>query len=268
MLTEKDLQSRKLPELKELGSKLEIPKAKTMKKGELVEAIKQKLNITDAAPAAEKIAPAAEDKSPKKETAPKAENAENKEASSDNKQEQRKGQEGRRERQGGDHQNRKGQRNDRDRNKNNHNNNRRRPKEFHFEGIIANEGVLEIMPDGYGFLRSSDYNYLNSPDDIYVSQNQIRSMGLKTGDTVSGEVRPPREGEKYFPLVKVNSINGRSPEFVRDRVAFEHLTPLFPNEKFDITSRQSSTSTRIIDLFSPIGKAGTTWSSSCTAKDG
>ena len=110
------------------------------------------------------------------------------------------------------------------------------------------------MPDGYGFLRSSDYNYLNSPDDIYVSQNQIRSLGLKTGDTVSGEVRPPREGEKYFPLVKVNSINGRSPEFVRDRVAFEHLTPLFPEEKFDITTRKMSTSTRIIDLFSPIGK--------------
>ena len=111
-----------------------------------------------------------------------------------------------------------------------------------------------MMPDGYGFLRSSDYNYLNSPDDIYVSQNQIRSLGLKTGDTVSGEVRPPREGEKYFPLVKVNSINGRSPEFVRDRVAFEHLTPLFPEEKFDITTRKMSTSTRIIDLFSPIGK--------------
>jgi len=110
------------------------------------------------------------------------------------------------------------------------------------------------MPDGYGFLRSSDYNYLNSPDDIYVSQNQIRSLGLKTGDTVSGEVRPPREGEKYFPLVKVNSINGRSPEFVRDRVAFEHLTPLFPEEKYDITTRKMSTSTRIIDLFSPIGK--------------
>jgi transcription termination factor Rho len=248
MLTETDLQSRKLPELKELGTKLEIPKAKTLKKGELVEAIKQKLNITDATPAAEKA-------SPKKETAPKAENAEKKEPSPENTQEQRKGPEGRKERQGGDHQNRKGQRNDRDRNRNNNNNNnRRRPKEFHFEGIIANEGVLEIMPDGYGFLRSSDYNYLNSPDDIYVSQNQIRSMGLKTGDTVSGEVRPPREGEKYFPLVKVNSINGRSPEFVRDRVAFEHLTPLFPNEKFDITSRQSSTSTRIIDLFSPIGK--------------
>ena len=113
---------------------------------------------------------------------------------------------------------------------------------------------IEVMPDGYGFLRSSDYNYLNSPDDIYVSQNQIRSLGLKTGDTVSGEVRPPREGEKYFPLVKVNSINGRSPEFVRDRVAFEHLTPLFPEEKFDITTRKMSTSTRIIDLFSPIGK--------------
>jgi len=236
-LTEKDLQSRKLPELKELGSKLEIPKAKTMKKGELVDAIKVKLNIaSEAQTPKDEAQEARPEKAPKKEAA--SEGGDQKD--------------GRKERHQGDHQNRKGQKNDR--NRNNHNNNRRRPKEFHFEGIIANEGVLEIMPDGYGFLRSSDYNYLNSPDDIYVSQNQIRSMGLKTGDTVSGEVRPPREGEKYFPLVKVNSINGRSPEFVRDRVAFEHLTPLFPNEKFDITSRQFSTSTRIIDLFSPIGK--------------
>tara|TARA_B100000900_G_scaffold329839_1_gene290285 strand:- start:5617 stop:7083 length:1467 start_codon:yes stop_codon:yes gene_type:complete len=240
MLTEKDLQSRKLPELKELGIKLEIPKAKTMKKGELVDAIKAKLNIN------------IEDPKPKREDQDsKAKSSSNKEVAP----ESGKPKEGRKERYQGDHQQRKGNKNDRNRNNhNNHSNNRRRPKEFHFEGIIANEGVLEIMPDGYGFLRSSDYNYLNSPDDIYVSQNQVRSMGLKTGDTVSGEVRPPREGEKYFPLVKVNSINGRSPEFVRDRVAFEHLTPLFPNEKFDITSRQSSTSTRIIDLFSPIGK--------------
>ena len=239
MLTEKDLQSRKLPELKELGSKLEIPKAKTMKKGELVDAIKVKLNIaSEAQDPKEEAHKAKSEQAPKKEAAAEGGNQK----------------EGRKERHQGDHQNRKGHKNDRNRNNHNNNNNRRRPKEFHFEGIIANEGVLEIMPDGYGFLRSSDYNYLNSPDDIYVSQNQIRSMGLKTGDTVSGEVRPPREGEKYFPLVKVNSINGRSPEFVRDRVAFEHLTPLFPDEKFDITSRQSSTSTRIIDLFSPIGK--------------
>jgi len=111
-----------------------------------------------------------------------------------------------------------------------------------------------MMPDGYGFLRSSDYNYLASPDDIYVSQSQIRLFGLKAGDTVLGEVRPPKEGEKYFPLIKVNKINGQDPQVVRDRVAFEHLTPLFPQEKFNLADRQSSVSTRIMDLFSPIGK--------------
>lgn len=124
-----------------------------------------------------------------------------------------------------------------------------------FEGIVEAIGVLEIMPDGYGFLRSSDYNYLNSPDDIYVSQSQIKLFGLKTGDTVKGEIRPPREGDKYFPLVKVNDINGRSPEFIRDRVPFDFLTPLFPEEKFNITGNgHSSLSTRIVDLFTPIGK--------------
>ena len=110
------------------------------------------------------------------------------------------------------------------------------------------------MQDGYGFLRSSDYNYLSSPDDIYVSQSQIRLFGLKTGDTVLGQVRPPKEGEKYFPLIKVNKINGQSPDVVRDRVSFEHLTPLFPQEKFNLADRQSSISTRIIDMFAPIGK--------------
>jgi len=110
------------------------------------------------------------------------------------------------------------------------------------------------MQDGYGFLRSSDYNYLSSPDDIYVSQSQIRLFGLKTGDTVRGNVRPPKEGEKYFPLIKVEKINGREPDFIRDRVAFEHLTPLFPTEKFKLAEKQSTISTRIIDIFSPIGK--------------
>lgn len=116
------------------------------------------------------------------------------------------------------------------------------------------EGVLDIMQDGYGFLRSSDYNYLSSPDDIYVSQSQIRLFGLKTGDTVLGAVRPPKEGEKYFPLIKVSKINGLDPQVVRDRVSFEHLTPLFPNEKFNLAEKQSTISTRIMDLFSPIGK--------------
>ena len=111
-----------------------------------------------------------------------------------------------------------------------------------------------MMPEGYGFLRSSDYNYLSSPDDIYVSQSQVRLFGLKTGDTVLGHVRPPKEGEKYFPLIKVSTINGLSPNVVRDSVSFEHLTPLFPNEKFNIAEKQSTISTRIMDLFSPIGK--------------
>jgi transcription termination factor Rho len=132
--------------------------------------------------------------------------------------------------------------------------NRYREPDFEFDAIIQSEGVLDIMQDGYGFLRSSDYNYLSSPDDIYVSQSQIRLFGLKTGDTVLGHVRPPKEGEKYFPLIKVSKINGQSPDVVRDRVSFEHLTPLFPQEKFNLADKQSTISTRIMDLFSPIGK--------------
>ncbi len=124
-----------------------------------------------------------------------------------------------------------------------------------FLGEIEGEGVLEIMPDGYGFLRSADYNYLNSPDDVYVSPSQIKLFGLKAGDTVSGAIRPPREGEKYFPLVRVDEINGLKPEFVRDRVQFEYLTPLFPSDKFCLTGNGHNTlSNRIVDLFSPIGK--------------
>jgi len=124
-----------------------------------------------------------------------------------------------------------------------------------FDGIISSSGVLEIMQDGYGFLRSSDYNYLNSPDDIYVSQSQIKLFGLKTGDTVEGTIRPPKEGEKYFPLIKVEKINGKLPEEVRDRVHFDYLTPLFPTEKFNITGKgHNNLITRTIDLFTPIGK--------------
>ncbi|QIE60509.1 transcription termination factor Rho [Rasiella rasia] len=168
----------------------------------------------------------------------------------------------------------KRQRNQKDNNKNNRNDNRNnrnngnqhknngnkdtrnryKEPDYEFDGIIESEGVLDIMQDGYGFLRSSDYNYLSSPDDIYVSQSQIRLFGLKTGDTVLGEVRPPKEGEKYFPLIKVNKINGLNPNVVRDRVSFEHLTPLFPQEKFNLADKQNTISTRIIDLFAPIGK--------------
>ena len=136
-----------------------------------------------------------------------------------------------------------------------HNHQNAKPK-IEFEGIVEATGVLEIMPDGYGFLRSSDYNYLNSPDDIYVSQAQIKMFALKTGDTIFGEIKPPREGDKYFPLVKVNKINGRSPEFIRDRVPFDFLTPLFPDEKFNLTGKghNDNFSIRIVDLFTPIGK--------------
>ncbi|WP_338360126.1 transcription termination factor Rho [Yeosuana marina] len=139
-------------------------------------------------------------------------------------------------------------------NGNKDNRNRYREPDFEFDAIIESEGVLDVMQDGYGFLRSSDYNYLSSPDDIYVSQSQIRLFGLKKGDTVLGHVRPPKEGEKYFPLIKVIKINGQNPDVVRDRVSFEHLTPLFPQEKFNIAEKQSTISTRIMDLFSPIGK--------------
>ena len=123
-----------------------------------------------------------------------------------------------------------------------------------FDGVVLGEGVLEMMPDGYGFLRSSDYNYLSSPDDIYVSPSQIKLFGLKTGDTVYGSVRPPKEGEKYFALLKVETINGKSPEEVRDRVPFDYLTPLFPYEKLELTTKADNFSTRIMDLFTPIGK--------------
>ena len=135
-------------------------------------------------------------------------------------------------------------------------NQRPKAQEIEFDGTVEATGVLEIMPDGYGFLRSSDYNYLNSPDDIYVSQSQIKNNALKSGDTVTGEIRPPKEGDKYFPLVKINYINGRTPDYIRDRVPFDFLTPLFPNEKFNLLGHghQSDPSCRIVDMFTPIGK--------------
>ena len=147
--------------------------------------------------------------------------------------------------------------------KNNHPQNNNRPKfspqkfekQYDFDGILEGTGTLDMVADGYGFLRSADYNYLSSPDDIYVSQSQIKLFGLKPGDTVVGSIRPPKEGEKYFPLIRVTKINGRSPEYVRDRVPFEHLTPLFPDEKFTLcTGKNDPLSVRMVDLFSPIGK--------------
>ena len=127
---------------------------------------------------------------------------------------------------------------------------------YDLNGILTAYGVLEVMPEGYGFLRSGDYNYLGSPDDIYVSQNQIKEYGLKTGDVVEASIRPPHEGDKYYPLLKVLSINGLKPAVIRDRVPFEHLVPLFPDEKFNLTKGTTcNISTRVVDMFAPIGKA-------------
>ena len=155
------------------------------------------------------------------------------------------------------HQGQKNQQNGQN-NQNNQNNQPKQPKPKapEFEGTVVATGVLEIMPDGYGFLRSSDYNYLNSPDDIYVAQQQIKQNALKNGDTVTGEIRPPREGDKYFPLVKITMVNGRKPEFIRDRIPFDFLTPLFPDQKFNLTggTHAADPSCRIVDMFSPIGK--------------
>ena len=163
------------------------------------------------------------------------------------------------ERQDKQHKNRNNNKKNRNNNYNNNQNQQQQqqpePPKYNFDGIVQTSGVLEVMPEGYGFLRSSDYNYLSSPDDVYVTQKQIKENGLKSGDVVEAAIRPPKEGEKYFPMSKILSVNGRTPEYIRDRVPFEHLTPLFPDEKFDLTSgRSSNISTRVVDMFSPIGK--------------
>lgn len=279
-----DLKSKKLPELQEIAKGLNVPKYKTQKKLDLVYQI---LDVQASNPKAAIIESTSEPlekvpkASPKKEVAQKEvvqkENKpeEGKEVSekttpkSETADEKRPRPRPRPQNQGKrDHQKNNSQhKNQNNQNKKQHQKgsydksnfdkdlkNRYKEPEFEFDSIIESEGVLDIMQDGYGFLRSSDYNYLSSPDDIYVSQSQIRLFGLKTGDTVLGNVRPPKEGEKYFPLIKVNKINGIDPQIVRDRVSFEHLTPLFPDERFRLAERQASISTRIIDLFSPIGK--------------
>ncbi|MDX1314967.1 MAG: transcription termination factor Rho, partial [Eudoraea sp.] len=282
-----ELKGKKLPELQEIAKGLKVPKYKSLKKLDLVYQI---LDVQASNPAAVKSVAAVEEKP---RTAPKRkpeassngqENAPSKEKPAANEQSatketQKPDTESRGQKKGGkeddrrqkrDHQKGGQQHKQQGKQRQQHQKregqepkssnfdkdlkNKYKQPEYEFDSIIASEGVLDIMQDGYGFLRSSDYNYLSSPDDIYVSQSQIRLFGLKTGDTVLGNVRPPKEGEKYFPLIKVNKINGLDPQVVRDRVAFEHLTPLFPNEKFNLAERQSNISTRIIDLFSPIGK--------------
>ena len=281
-----DLKAKKLPELQEIAKGLNVPKYKTLKKLDLVYQI---LDLQASNPqAVQEVVPKVEVKAevkskpnPRRERAPREkkpvrstgpeiksqEKAEVATSAPESKEDQGHPQQ---KNQGGrDHQKGPGQHKSQNPKKPHHHKNSQDKKnsnfdkdlrnkykqpEFEFDSIIESEGVLDIMQDGYGFLRSSDYNYLSSPDDIYVSQSQIRLFGLKTGDTVLGNVRPPKEGEKYFPLIKVNKINGLDPQVVRDRVAFEHLTPLFPTEKFNLAERQSNISTRIMDLFSPIGK--------------
>lgn len=287
-----ELKSKKLPELQEIAKGLNVPKYKTQKKLDLVYQILDFQATNPKATLPEPPVKTAEKPpkdNPKKEvvkseSAPETAEGSDKEAPSSEVQEEKRPRPRQRQQNQGNNQGKRDHQksNSQHKNQNNQNNannqhnpnnkkqhqkssydksnfdkdlkNRYKEPEFEFDSIIESEGVLDIMQDGYGFLRSSDYNYLSSPDDIYVSQSQIRLFGLKTGDTVLGNVRPPKEGEKYFPLIKVNKINGIDPQIVRDRVSFEHLTPLFPDERFRLAERQASISTRIIDLFSPIGK--------------
>lgn len=275
MYTIDDLNVKLLSELKELAEQMGVKNAKKLSKQELVYKILDQQAITGEAPGAkkEKEKPASESRTlrPRKRenvTAPAAKtekeqpleesqntiNTNNTETESsiprfDEPQQQKPVRE---ENQQRDHN--RAPREERQVTPNKHQQPHNRPNIKEFDGAISNEGVLEIMQDGYGFLRSSDYNYLASPDDIYVSPSQIKLFGLKTGDTVKGSIRPPKEGEKYFALLKVESVNGKTTEEIRDRVAFEYLTPLFPEEKLKLSTAPDNMSTRILDLFSPIGK--------------
>ncbi len=277
------LKEKKLADLQEIAKNLGLKRTSALKKLDLIYQI---IDHISANPPEKKESPAkSEDKKEAVKPAPKKDNRPQRKEHPKKDQEQRKAVQEKKEDKEprGESKNAEGDNKERSnnrpqhKNKNNHQNNqqnhnkhprhkkqevnhnkdnrnRYREPDYEFDGIIDSEGVLEIMQEGYGFLRSSDYHYLSSPDDVYVSQSQIRLFGLKTGDTVLGTVRPPKEGEKYFPLIKVNRINGQDPKVVRDRVSFEHLTPLFPQEKFKLAEKQSTISTRIIDLFSPIGK--------------
>lgn len=274
-----DLKAKKLPELQDIAKGLNVPKFKSLKKLDLVYQIldlqasnpKAAAEVKPEPPKVKKQQPKTDGAVDKDQKAVEVKNSQNGEEKStgatatiepDKKRQKQNRPNPRKEHQkGGQHKSQGANKNPRHQKQNYDKSNfdkdlknRYRQPEYEFDSIIESEGVLDIMQDGYGFLRSSDYNYLSSPDDIYVSQSQIRLFGLKNGDTVMGNVRPPKEGEKYFPLIKVNKINGIDPQVVRDRVAFEHLTPLFPQEKFNLAERQSNISTRIIDMFSPIGK--------------
>jgi transcription termination factor Rho len=264
------LKEKKLPELQEIAKNLNVPKFRSLKKLDLIYQI---LDVQAANPTTEtKEEPKGPQKQKRERIQKPAQNQQqndnsdraqdknqkyssnaNENVTANEQQNKPKQQKQQKHNNGQNHKNNNNQQR-KENNGNKDNRNRYKEPDFEFDAIIESEGVLDVMSDGYGFLRSSDYNYLSSPDDIYVSQSQIRLFGLKNGDTVLGHVRPPKEGEKYFPLIRVSKINGLDPQVVRDRVAFEHLTPLFPQEKFNIAEKQSTISTRIMDLFSPIGK--------------
>ena len=241
------LKEKKLAELQEIAEKLKISKYKTLKKLDLVYKI---LDHQASNPEKKEVEKKVATKPKFNPRSRSNKNDQNDSNSGDNDDKERKDKKP-------PHNHQRDNRNRKPKGEPNGNRdtrNRYKEPDFEFDAIIESEGVLDIMQDGYGFLRSSDYHYLSSPDDIYVSQSQIRLFGLKKGDTVLGNVRPPKEGEKYFPLIQVNKINGLDPKIVRDRVSFEHLTPLFPNEKFNLSDKNNTISTRVIDLFSPIGK--------------
>ncbi|MEQ9466300.1 MAG: transcription termination factor Rho [Ekhidna sp.] len=275
MYTLDDLSVMLLSELKEIAEKLGIKNNKKLAKQDLIYAIldmqasmpdgeikKIKGEASGDAPEQEEEKPDRKKKAPRKDDT-RIEKAVKEEKSEKSDKPERKDQKDR-------HDNKKDDKREGDKDRGERDQNRaereaerqekRRKKEAYneeikeFDGMIENEGVLEIMQDGYGFLRSSDYHYLASPDDIYVSPSQIKLFGLKTGDTVKGQIRPPKDGEKYFALLKVETVNGKTTEEVRDRVAFEYLTPLFPQEKLKLSTKADNYSTRILDLFSPIGK--------------
>jgi transcription termination factor Rho len=240
------LKEKKLAELQEIAEELKISKYKTLKKLDLVYKILDHQASNPEEKEGEKKAATKPKFNPRSRSSKNDQNDDNSVDNDNKEREDKKPNNHQR-----DNRNRKPKG---EPNGNRDNRNRYKEPDFEFDAIIESEGVLDIMQDGYGFLRSSDYHYLSSPDDIYVSQSQIRLFGLKKGDTVLGNVRPPKEGEKYFPLIQVNKINGLDPKIVRDRVSFEHLTPLFPDEKFNLSDKNNTISTRVIDLFSPIGK--------------
>ena len=254
------LNNKKVTELREIADELNIQKADKLKKQELVYKILDEQALKPSAKDEKKettVNNAEKTNSPNpkaKETTAK-ENQTNKKPNKQEREKRNNDRNNNRNDRNSNRNDRNNNRNDRNTDRNTEKNNKREDYDYDFKGIVISEGVLELMQDGYGFLRSADFHYLSSPDDVYVSQSQVKFFGLKTGDTIKGIVRPPKYGERYFPLVEVEKINGRDPEYIRDRVPFESLTPLFPSEKFKLTGHSNeSISTRVMDLFSPIGK--------------